>query len=567
MAEFNFPRHFSKVASAPAHRWEELREPDGSSVFELGAVEEDGGSADASAGVLDLDASRQSTSDGSGSSVGGSGSISAARLHDRHDNRRPGVAAVAQAARLRRVVSEASQGASSGEGEPTSDAALLPRRRGALEVEKADTHGGLDDGGAGRPTLERRSSWFQVAFLIIADIVGIGVLELAGNMRKLGWLPGILVIVCTFFPSLYTGFVLSRLERTYPNSLSYGELGRSAISPLWKVIVDAMFAIYLFLNLGSLILVLAESWQGILYDTRLCLLPASLIGAATVLPFAQIRALHNVSGLALLSTACIVAAVLIVIVELVLGNGLAEPNSQYPPGTQLVADTDFLTAMTAVAGVLFAYGGQTIYMELIAEMIRPEDFPKALLLSGPVLVCIYVIAASFGYAYLGGDVPANMLEAIPEGATKRVANVLMLVRTGDALRRATPRRVSGAAHALTPCTLTRARAHARARTHTRTQVHILVSYVLNNQILTRFIHVRISPRTANVKPGPRGWVRSESMLSTCAISRLDAVLSSVAEQYCTVCVHTWDPCYVTADPLVMSRRCGLLFGGSASHWS
>ena len=302
MAEFNFPRHFSQVASAPAHRWEELREPDGSSVFELGAVEEDGGSADASAGVLDLDASRQSTSDGSGSSVGGSGSISAARLHDRHDNRRPGVAAVAQAARLRRVVSEASQGASSGEGEPTSDAALLPRRRGALEVEKADTHGGLDDGGAGRPTLERRSSWFQVAFLIIADIVGIGVLELAGNMRKLGWLPGILVIVCTFFPSLYTGFVLSRLERTYPNSLSYGELGRSAISPLWKVIVDAMFAIYLFLNLGSLILVLAESWQGILYDTRLCLLPASLIGAATVLPFAQIRALHNVSGLALLST-------------------------------------------------------------------------------------------------------------------------------------------------------------------------------------------------------------------------------------------------------------------------
>ena len=41
----------------------------------------------------------------------------------------------------------------------------------------------------------RTNEWYHTAFLLLADIVGTGVLSLMGAFAKVGWLPGVLLLL------------------------------------------------------------------------------------------------------------------------------------------------------------------------------------------------------------------------------------------------------------------------------------------------------------------------------------------------------------------------------------
>jgi len=65
---------------------------------------------------------------------------------------------------------------------------------------------------------ERKVLWWQTAFLMIADIVGTGILALPGNLAKLDWALG-LSCLFVFYPlNFYTGDLLKRLHLAYPGN-------------------------------------------------------------------------------------------------------------------------------------------------------------------------------------------------------------------------------------------------------------------------------------------------------------------------------------------------------------
>jgi len=96
-------------------------------------------------------------------------------------------------------------------------------------------------------------------------------------------------------------------------------------------------------------------------------------------------------------------------------------------GTENVpAALDALTFATAFSKIAFAYAGQFLYFEFMAEMIDPSDFPKAVYrLAGPYQVTVYLTAGILGYYLKGQNATGLMVNWIPYNGWLRFAALML----------------------------------------------------------------------------------------------------------------------------------------------
>lgn len=71
----------------------------------------------------------------------------------------------------------------------------------------------------------------QTGLILVADIVGTGILGLPGHIAKLGWVSGMLALALCMLANLYTGTLVGRLGMAYPSAVSYGDLARQLAGP------------------------------------------------------------------------------------------------------------------------------------------------------------------------------------------------------------------------------------------------------------------------------------------------------------------------------------------------
>eukprot|EP00959_Pyramimonas_sp_CCMP1952_P056070 1171163-Pyramimonas_sp.AAC.1 len=58
----------------------------------------------------------------------------------------------------------------------------------------------------------------QASFLLIAAVVGLGIMALPSSIAKVGWVPGLVILGFVFTLNLYTGMILWRLRLVYPTA-------------------------------------------------------------------------------------------------------------------------------------------------------------------------------------------------------------------------------------------------------------------------------------------------------------------------------------------------------------
>jgi len=296
----------------------------------------------------------------------------------------------------------------------------------------------------------RRSLWINTSLLIIGDILGAGIIELPGNLRVLGWGFGIPSIVIFLVISYYLGVLVSRLASMFSSALTFGDLAEPSCGRIGYIVAHWSQQIYLVLTCGLYVLLASKSLQLMLYDYELCQPIAGLIIAAIFLIPAQLRNLHEISFIALLSFLCIVGYILICLHEM-SGNG-----QEGGGGTtmSIAEDTDFASFSSALMGIVFAFSGIEVYLEFIAEMKDPENFYKALRFSLGTVGLVYICVSSYTYWLFGQDTPPVLTMVIKQGTPLRVANGLLLV-------------------------------------------HLVATYCIKQQVVLRAAQVSISPKNAN----------------------------------------------------------------------
>ena len=275
----------------------------------------------------------------------------------------------------------------------------------------------------------RKASWTTAGWLMVADVVGAGVLALAVAFAQLGWVLGLASSLLSYALNMYLGLLLLEAHERWPSALSYMDMASQAFGPRARVFVGLSVYILLLFLLGDYLLIAGATLQIVFYDAKLCLVVWVFLSTLILAPLLQFRLLANVKRLLIVNVVTLVVSLLVALITLSqMGTTAAQAyNKSGPP--ELVASTlTFGSFAKAQALISFAYSGVFIYLEIISEMQDDKEFRKSLLyLSGPFTLVSYVTVACWGYYFVGSNAQGMIITNIPPGPAYRAAATFLFV--------------------------------------------------------------------------------------------------------------------------------------------
>jgi len=327
----------------------------------------------------------------------------------------------------------------------------------------------------------RTSTWWHSALLVVADVVGTGVLSLPYAFSRLGWVPSLILLAVNLFFGVYSGILLSRMATVFPNASTFGMLGDLFFNRIGALFGYISLYSYLFFLLSEYLLVLGKAMQGIV-ESRMCLSLASFISSLVLIFPNQFRTLHGISFLSAISFITVFIVLVMCIIELV-----ANPHEGAKSHSFHVQDS--WDAFGAACSIIFAFAGHKIYLEIMYEMKDPAEFKKTLYVAYPILFILYITVGAVGYYNYGQETPDFLLNVIDDGPTKQTASFFLFV-------------------------------------------HMIISYVLNQQVLVRAIQKRFYPDFVNKlhNDGNMSYRQSQlqwAVISVCVLSLCWVIANSI----------------------------------------
>lgn len=257
----------------------------------------------------------------------------------------------------------------------------------------------------------RKSSWVDSTFILLGCIMGSGTLGLPAAMSTLGWYMGIIVCVIFGFFAVYSGLLLSRVRNLFcPEVEGFCDVALIVSGPRfegftrWAIWMNWLFLLPYYLMASS------HALQVAIGEHTLCFYYRALcVMAALILPL-QLRTLNSLSILAGSSGFAIVAAMVFTLSDFVLvadSTGAAVNTTLLPE-----AGTEFTVVYGSTASFIFAYQGQSIFLEVMREMKKPQEFPKTVGIANVTMMLVYLTITVICYHYKGDTLPPFLPDAI-----------------------------------------------------------------------------------------------------------------------------------------------------------
>jgi len=307
-------------------------------------------------------------------------------------------------------------------------------------------------------TSQKRAHWYQTSALLVGEVMGTGVLSLPYAAAGLGWVLSAAALIVFAFASTYAGVLLARVKNDfYPRGDSYADMAyaisgtrfglytRCAIITGWAMLLPY----FLIATADSLKIVFLADAEA------LCTWHWTLVVAALLLPLLQLTTLTSISYLAWPSSAAILVAIVLVIVGFGSSGGGAQARGTTSVG--LPAGSGFLETYGHLASFVFAYQGQSMFLEMQAEMRDARMFPKACRVAYGLISVVYSLTTGVAYGMQGSTVASFLPDSLGDGLLKRLVGVCL-------------------------------------------GFHILVAYVVTAQPLTAYIYSKAFPYTPKDAP-------------------------------------------------------------------
>lgn len=272
------------------------------------------------------------------------------------------------------------------------------------------------------------------AGIIVADVVGAGILSMAVAIAQFGWLLGTIVTIVLLSMNVHISIIVWRVRMKCPGARTYCELAEGAFvgappeQRRFAVLFTGITQQTLILGfLGVYTLSLGKAFGMIFYNVHLCLPTWTLIGCLFTLPFvASARRLGAWKSLIWVNCASILATVIIPLIVMAM-QGVEQsriPGSEVYP----VAQINLNNVMLGVNIMLFSFTSQFMIVEIMAEMKDVADFPKAYtFMSAPFQGLAFLICGLGGYYFRGDLVSGIIVDSIPFGGWFQAAAVCLIV--------------------------------------------------------------------------------------------------------------------------------------------
>lgn len=273
--------------------------------------------------------------------------------------------------------------------------------------------------------------WWEVSMVMAADVIGMGVLTLPKATAILGWAGSVGVMVLGLFASMFCSQLQVHVYEHFPESktmadafywttasaLCKTEEGRLRLKHL---VVASVYG-FAFLSCGGYMLVLAKSLGGTMFDFHWCLPSWGILAMIVLFPLLQFRNLEEISIIGFASVALILMVVFVCAYTFL---GVQQATGER---VALNSSSSFGDIMASFGMIVFAYGGNWQYFELMSEMKEPKDFQKVWGINGPLQLGLYLLAGLAGYTVKGSSAQGYLLDELNFGTTFRVVSLMLFL--------------------------------------------------------------------------------------------------------------------------------------------
>ncbi|GFR52080.1 hypothetical protein Agub_g14540 [Astrephomene gubernaculifera] len=292
----------------------------------------------------------------------------------------------------------------------------------------------------------RRCSTLQTTAALLTLQLGWGLWLLPCDFARLGWIPGFAALFTLALCTTYSGSLFTRLYGAVSNAVLFGDVGEAAAGRKGRLLVYA--TIYSLDATRCIILHLAAT-QSLshaltpLLGSALPLWQCSAIVAVVVLLLGQIRYLTQLSSFFMAGTTAQMIAITIVIYDLIAHSGppppAAGPGSllapQHPPELyrsvmvpQSLLEGAWTPAAMAILNMIFAYGGQFAYLEIMTSMKQPSRFSHAVSLCTTIMTVLYGGFGAVGYWSKGASIQGIVIFNMTPGPAAQVAAAFIFLQ-------------------------------------------------------------------------------------------------------------------------------------------
>lgn len=246
-------------------------------------------------------------------------------------------------------------------------------------------------------------TWQSSASVLVAEVIGVGVLGLPFVFLKLGWLTALVAMLLFGISNLYGGLLVHRLFLQNPTATKFSDLGL-AVGP-WSEFAAALSCNVCAAGVATLdFLVAAQSLQAVVHGAGgdISLVSCGLIVICVMLPVCQIQSLHGLVYLTIVGIVTIALPLIITLGKLCLNNSLSDTTHLMPQ------DSSFVNNVAPLFTIVFAYFGTPVQVQLESEMKHPEDYKKVIYASSAAFFGIYTIVCIVVYALCGEDTASKI---------------------------------------------------------------------------------------------------------------------------------------------------------------
>ncbi|KAJ5106254.1 hypothetical protein N7456_002929 [Penicillium angulare] len=283
----------------------------------------------------------------------------------------------------------------------------------------------------------RTMSWQKTAVLLAGDQVCLAIMAQSWSLSVLGWVPGLITMVLSGILFWVTSITMHKYIMKHPQikdicDFGYYVFGQSKIAYVFS---SFMLLANNILLIGFHVLTGAKVLNTLSGHT-LCTAVFSVIATIMGIVMSSPRTLHHVSFMSMFSSACMGIAILLF---LIFAGIEAAPaygyNGYYPTDGPVktyafpLPGTTWVNCMNAVLNITFLWVPQILFPSFIAEMERPQDFPKALAVLAAISAILFIIPPVIGFRYLGQYATAPAFGSLGITAYKKASFGFVIVPT------------------------------------------------------------------------------------------------------------------------------------------
>jgi len=155
-----------------------------------------------------------------------------------------------------------------------------------------------------------RVSWLMTSVLLMADVMGTGVLSLPYAAARIGWVLAMFALVLFAYAAAYSGELLAAVRNEhFPGVNSYADVAVLTGGRRFGIFTQAAILINWGMLMPYFLISIGDSLELIFYDAGLCQTKKTLIAVALLALPIQCRDFHAISFLSVPSTLAIVIAI------------------------------------------------------------------------------------------------------------------------------------------------------------------------------------------------------------------------------------------------------------------